>query len=108
MASLNDKVEVYLGRKFTWDEIILHQDPPAEPYIAKWSDSIEKPKPTDEQLEALDSEADILQASKVLSDARRNEYPTIGDQLDKIYHDGIYAWKEDMILPVKTKFPKEE
>ena len=37
---------------------------------------------------------------------RRKEYPSIGEQLDKIYHDGIDAWKEEMILPVKEKFPK--
>jgi hypothetical protein len=37
---------------------------------------------------------------------RQAEYPTIEDQLDKIYHDGIDSWKEEMILPVKNKFPK--
>ena len=37
---------------------------------------------------------------------RKAEYPTIADQLDKIYHDGIDSWKEEMILPVKNKFPK--
>ena len=34
------------------------------------------------------------------------EYPEIGEQLDKIYHDGIDAWKADMIKPVKDKYPK--
>ena len=38
---------------------------------------------------------------------RKAEYPPIGDQLDKIYHDGIDAWKADMIKPVKDKYPKE-
>ena len=37
---------------------------------------------------------------------RQAEYPAIADQLDKIYHDGIDSWKEEMILPVKNKFPK--
>jgi hypothetical protein len=37
---------------------------------------------------------------------RKLEYPEIGDQLDKIYHEGIDAWKADMILPVKNKYPK--
>ena len=35
------------------------------------------------------------------------EYPKIADQLDKIYHDGIDAWKADMIKPIKDKHPKE-
>ena len=38
---------------------------------------------------------------------RRSNYPAIGDQLDKIYHDGIDAWKADMIKPIKDKYPKE-
>ena len=38
---------------------------------------------------------------------RKREYPSTDDQLDKIYHDGIDAWKADMIKPVKDKYPKE-
>jgi len=37
---------------------------------------------------------------------RQEEYPSIADQLDYIYHNGIDAWKTDMIDPVKTKYPK--
>lgn len=37
---------------------------------------------------------------------RQQEYPAIADQLDYIYHNGVDAWKEDMIDPVKNKYPK--
>jgi hypothetical protein len=37
---------------------------------------------------------------------RAKEYPAIADQLDYIYHNGIDAWKKDMIDPVKNKYPK--
>jgi len=37
---------------------------------------------------------------------RQQEYPAVADQLDYIYHNGIDAWKTDMIDPVKTKYPK--
>ncbi len=37
---------------------------------------------------------------------RQEEYPSIADQLDYIYHNGIDAWKTNMIDPVKTKYPK--
>jgi hypothetical protein len=37
---------------------------------------------------------------------RAAEYPLLTDQLDYIYHNGIDAWKTDMIDPVKTKYPK--
>lgn len=33
-------------------------------------------------------------------------YPSISDQLDYIYHNGIEAWKTDMIKPIKDKYPK--
>jgi len=36
---------------------------------------------------------------------RRAEYPSIEDQLDKIYHSGIDAWKAD-IKAVKDKYSK--
>ena len=36
---------------------------------------------------------------------RRAEYPSIGEQLDKIYHSGIDAWKTD-IKAIKDKYPK--
>ena len=34
------------------------------------------------------------------------EYPSIADQLDDIYHNGIDAWKAT-IKAVKDKYPKE-
>jgi hypothetical protein len=37
---------------------------------------------------------------------RQEEYPAIADQLDYIYHNGIDAWKTNMIDPVKTKYSK--
>ena len=36
---------------------------------------------------------------------RRAEYPSIEDQLDEIYHNGIDKWKET-IKAVKDKYPK--
>jgi len=38
---------------------------------------------------------------------RASEYPSIGDQLDYIYHNGIDAWKTDMVDPIKNKYPKD-
>lgn len=47
-----------------------------------------------------------LIASEAYKEKRVAEYPSIADQLDYIYHNGIDAWKTDMIDPVKTKYPK--
>ena len=36
---------------------------------------------------------------------RAEEYPSIADQLDKIYHSGIDEWKK-VIKTTKDKYPK--
>ena len=36
---------------------------------------------------------------------RASAYPSIADQLDKIYHEGIDAWKAQ-IAAVKEQYPK--
>jgi len=36
---------------------------------------------------------------------RAQAYPSIADQLDQIYHEGIDAWKET-ISAVKAEYPK--
>ncbi len=41
------------------------------------------------------------------TEARAAEYPPIVDQLDKIYHSGIDAWKTD-IKVIKDKYPKTQ
>jgi len=41
------------------------------------------------------------------AEARASEYPPLEDQLDKIYHDGIDAWKID-IKAIKDKYPKTQ
>ena len=40
-------------------------------------------------------------------EARAQEYPPLQDQLDKIYHEGIDAWKTD-IKAIKDKYPKTQ
>ena len=39
------------------------------------------------------------------AEKRFSEYPSIADQLDTIYHNGIDAWKAEIAI-VKTNFPK--
>ena len=46
---------------------------------------------------------DVVQPSYV--ELRAPEYPAIQDQLDKIYHSGVAAWKKD-IKAIKDKYPK--
>ena len=61
----------------------------------------------DEQEVTYDNAAvENLMASEAYKGLRAKEYPAITDQLDYIYHNGIDAWKTDMIDPVKNKYPK--
>ena len=52
---------------------------------------------------------DIVEGPDVVqpcyADLRVPEYPPIADQLDKIYHSGVAAWKKD-IKEIKDKYPK--
>jgi len=41
------------------------------------------------------------------TDARKAEYPPLEEQLDKIYHSGLNAWKAD-IKAIKDKYPKTQ
>jgi hypothetical protein len=61
----------------------------------------------DENIVEYDNDAvEELIQKEAYKDLRAREYPTIADQLDYIYHNGVDAWKEDMIDPVKNKYPK--
>ena len=37
---------------------------------------------------------------------RQEAYPSYGEQLDYIYHNGLEAWKTDIIEPIKEAHPK--
>ena len=78
-----------------------------------WVDDKEGAHDKDGNKVTLD-DAKIAAARKALDDAaaaikyksdRAAEYPSWQDQLDKIYHSGIDAWKVD-IKAIKDKYPK--
>ena len=54
--------------------------------------------PTEAEVNAKIAELQVAQN-------RKNEYPSIADQLDEIYHSGIDAWKAT-IKATKDKYPK--
>tara|TARA_R100000773_G_C4131324_1_gene62076 strand:+ start:111 stop:413 length:303 start_codon:yes stop_codon:yes gene_type:complete len=50
----------------------------------------------------LDTEA----VANAYQEERKRAYPSIREQLDYIYHNGIDKWKTDIVDPVKSKYPK--
>ena len=71
--------------------------------VAKWYS--EKEQPSDETIQSKLKELQSEYDSKKYQRDRKVAYPSIEDQLDKIYHSGIDEWKKD-IKAVKDKFPK--
>ena len=55
--------------------------------------------------EEIKTQKDLIEKNKWLEN-RKLEYPSIADQLDDIYHNGIDGWKTT-IKAVKDKYPKE-
>ena len=65
--------------------------------------------------DAFDAEGNQVAIDQSLVDAevartayigkRQSEYPSFADQFDKIFHEGIDAWKAE-IQAVKNKYPK--
>ena len=61
---------------------------------------------TNEQITAKQEELKIIYDSLQYQRDRKKEYPSIEDQLDDLYHNGIDGWKTT-IKAVKDKYPKE-
>jgi hypothetical protein len=63
-------------------------------------------QPTEVEIDAKLAELQAEYDSQAYARDRITAYPSTGDQLDYIYHNGVAKWKTDMIDPVKTKYPK--
>jgi len=105
MENLYYKVISYLGRTPNFPSEVKLQNDGSGDYIKEWNISSEKAKPTDDQLNALSSEATKLKNNNTIRNTRRTAYGNIGDQLDEIYKD-IDAWKA-RIKKIKDDNPKE-
>ena len=73
--------------------------------ITEWHDT-EVTKPTQAEIDAEIIRLQAAYDAKAYSRNRAAEYPSIADQLDDIYHNGIDAWKAT-IKTTKDKYPKE-
>jgi len=107
MATLYTKTKLYLeANSKTWDNTKLSLQNNSDgngDFIASWNYNIAQP--TDEQLSSYENAANSEEALQVVLDNRRNDYPSIADQLDDIYHNGIDKWKAT-IKTTKDKYPK--
>ena len=112
MASLSSKVKQYCANNGVAEvdflkDVLLQDDSNGQgPYIKAWNVS-GVAQPTDEQLNAVDSAADLSERQNAARAARRTAYGDLGDQLDMQYHDnvdGTTTWK-DHVAKVKSDNP---
>jgi len=68
--------------------------------ITEWPNSL--PELTQELVDSIEAE---WEASEGHKEKRRAEYPSIEDQLDDLYHNGISGWSAT-IKTTKDKYPK--
>jgi len=70
-----------------------------------WHDMKGDTVPTDSEVEAEIVRLDAVYDNEKYKRDRAAEYPSVVDQLDDIYHNGIDAWKAT-IKTTKDKYPK--
>ena len=112
MASLSSKVKTYCANNGVANidfmaDVKLQDDSNGQgPYIKEWNVS-GVTQPTDEQLNAVDSAADLEERQSAVRATRKSAYGDLGSQLDMQYHDnvdGTTTWK-DHVANVKTANP---
>ena len=81
-------------QRMCWEHAIVIQDGVTKPTKAEF----------DAKVAELKAAHDAANAPYKLS--RAAEYPSLAEQLDYIYHNGVEAWKTDIIDPIKQRYPK--
>ena len=112
MASLSNKIKKYVNAEVDFTSDVILQDDMvggvSNPYIKEWN--LDIAKPTQEQLDALETEAQAEEDLQEFKNARAAAYPLIQEQLDMQYWDkvnGTTNW-EDAIAKVKADIAKPE
>jgi hypothetical protein len=70
----------------------------------EWLDE-EQTQPTEEELVQKVAELEYQEEVNEYQRQRAAEYPSYANQFDKIFHEGVDAWKAD-IQAIKDKYPK--
>jgi hypothetical protein len=109
MANLSTKIKLYANREIDFSKDVKLQDDSngLGAYIKEWN--LDIPKPTMEQLDALEAQANEVEKLNLVKTNRANEYPDFKEYLDGIVKGDdaqIQKYINDC-LAVKAKYPKE-
>ena len=72
--------------------------------VIDWMDT-EQTQPTQEEIVQKIAELEYIEEVEEYKKVRELAYPSSGEQFDKIFHDGVDAWKAD-IQAIKDAHPK--
>jgi hypothetical protein len=104
MKNLSYKIKLYLDREVDFRKDVLLQDDGQGAYIKEWN--VAEVQPTEEQLDALESQAETLENNNQVIATRIKEYGTLAEQLEYIVENGVSAFIEKQ-QQIKTDNPKE-
>ena len=105
MSGLNTKIRLYLNREVEFGkDVILFDDGDGVVYIKEWN--VAEAQPTDEQLNALESQATTLESNNQVIKTRKELYGTTAEQLEYIVENGVSAFIEKQ-QQIKISNPKE-
>jgi uncharacterized coiled-coil protein SlyX len=104
MTQLSNKIKLYLDREVDFLKDVLLQDDGDGAYIKEWN--VAEVQPTEEQLDALESQAETLENNNQVIATRKKEYGTTAEQLEYIVENGVQAFIEKQ-QQIKISNPKE-
>ena len=104
MAQLKTKIITYVGSEVDFLNDVILQDDGEGAYIKEWN--LDSPaKPTDAQLNALESDADDYEYNLGQIAKRKAEYGTADEQMQNIIENGLSA-EQTRVNSIKEKYPK--
>ena len=104
MAQLYSKIIKYVGSQVDFEKDVFLQDDGQGAYIKEWN--LDIAEPTQEQLNALETQADDYEYNLGQIAKRKAEYGTLEQQMENVMENGVTAEK-NRVQAIKDKYPKK-
>jgi len=106
MAHLSSKIRKYLDREVDFQKDVRLQDNSdgKGAYIKEWN--VAEAQPTDEQLNAFESQANDMEALNQVYSNRKSEYPSVQDLVVALYDTEDKIAIDIKRAEIKLKYPK--
>ena len=105
MAQFSNKIRLYLDREVDFHkDVILQDDGDGVVYIHQWN--VAEAQPTEEQLNAFESQANDMEALNQVYANRKSEYPSIEELVVALYDTEDKTAIDEKRAEIKLKYPK--